>query len=308
MIKAIETFYKGYRFRSRLEARWAVLFDSAGIEWVYEQEGYQLSNGQNYLPDFWLPGLGVYAEVKAGKEYLRKSFYLAGKMTNWRDEIMKEFNCKNPFFPGSRRSFHMGDGGDSIVGESLAAIEYSDFVFAYISTDDCFGTIAEIGYAVAKDKPTYVAIHEGLVFGDTGGHGIYLPSGEWAKQDDVFGHTSYDETEDGHGTNELLRSKVDLGECWFAATMAGKYRVVANQEGMNSYFKELFSIYGIQHDEQKSAVLANDTSKTVVMLRDIPDRVADFVCFSKSGVGRYRLPAYEKDLIAARSARFEFNR
>ena len=26
-IKAIETYYKGYRFRSRLEARWAVFFD-----------------------------------------------------------------------------------------------------------------------------------------------------------------------------------------------------------------------------------------------------------------------------------------
>lgn len=28
-IKAIDTYYKGYRFRSRLEARWAVFFDAA---------------------------------------------------------------------------------------------------------------------------------------------------------------------------------------------------------------------------------------------------------------------------------------
>ena len=28
MIKAIETVYNGYRFRSRLEARWAVFFDA----------------------------------------------------------------------------------------------------------------------------------------------------------------------------------------------------------------------------------------------------------------------------------------
>lgn len=26
-IKAIDTIYKGYKFRSRLEARWAVFFD-----------------------------------------------------------------------------------------------------------------------------------------------------------------------------------------------------------------------------------------------------------------------------------------
>ncbi len=38
MIKAIETVYKGYRFRSRLEARWAVFFDSLGIIWEYEKK------------------------------------------------------------------------------------------------------------------------------------------------------------------------------------------------------------------------------------------------------------------------------
>jgi hypothetical protein len=30
-IRAIETRYKGYRFRSRLEARWAVVLDSASV-------------------------------------------------------------------------------------------------------------------------------------------------------------------------------------------------------------------------------------------------------------------------------------
>ena len=50
-IKAIETRYKGYRFRSRLEARWAVFFDTLGIRWEYEPEGYVLEHGP-YLPDF----------------------------------------------------------------------------------------------------------------------------------------------------------------------------------------------------------------------------------------------------------------
>lgn len=40
MIKAIETSYKGYRFRSRLEARWAVFFDALGVSWKYEDQGY----------------------------------------------------------------------------------------------------------------------------------------------------------------------------------------------------------------------------------------------------------------------------
>lgn len=51
-IKPIETVYKGYRFRSRLEARWAVFFDALGIEWEYEPEGFVLPNGMKYLPDF----------------------------------------------------------------------------------------------------------------------------------------------------------------------------------------------------------------------------------------------------------------
>lgn len=63
-IKAIKTTYKGYRFRSRLEARWAVFFDALGIEWQYEAEGYNLGDAGWYLPDFWLPGLNMHFEVK----------------------------------------------------------------------------------------------------------------------------------------------------------------------------------------------------------------------------------------------------
>lgn len=56
MIKPIETRYKGYRFRSRLEARWAVFFDTCGYTWEYEPEGYDIGNGIWYLPDFRLSG------------------------------------------------------------------------------------------------------------------------------------------------------------------------------------------------------------------------------------------------------------
>lgn len=62
MIKAIETRYKGYRFRSRLEARWAVFFDTLGLEWEYEPEGFKTSAGW-YLPDFKVQHLGWF-EVK----------------------------------------------------------------------------------------------------------------------------------------------------------------------------------------------------------------------------------------------------
>lgn len=66
-IKPIETRYKGHRFRSRLEARWAVFFDSLGIKWEYEPEGFELPDGTLYLPDFYLPseiGNDWYVEIK----------------------------------------------------------------------------------------------------------------------------------------------------------------------------------------------------------------------------------------------------
>ena len=63
MIKAIETEYNGYKFRSRIEARWAVFFDVLGIEYEYEKEGFDL-NGIGYLPDFWLPDLSTWVEIK----------------------------------------------------------------------------------------------------------------------------------------------------------------------------------------------------------------------------------------------------
>jgi hypothetical protein len=68
---AIETEYKGYLFRSRLEARWAVFFDAIGIDWKYETEGYEVGE-YRYLPDFWLPAAKAWVEVKGDKDGLRK--------------------------------------------------------------------------------------------------------------------------------------------------------------------------------------------------------------------------------------------
>ncbi|CAL9675620.1 hypothetical protein [Streptomyces griseomycini] len=87
-IKPIETRYKAHRFRSRLEARWAVFFDALGVQWEYEPQGFELTplpaerlkkmqeewlrepqpeDGKHlgvYLPDFWLPDQATWFEVK----------------------------------------------------------------------------------------------------------------------------------------------------------------------------------------------------------------------------------------------------
>ena len=62
-IKAIETEYDGHRFRSRLEARWAVFFNAVNLTYEYEIEGFEM-DGTRYLPDFYIPSLNRWFEVK----------------------------------------------------------------------------------------------------------------------------------------------------------------------------------------------------------------------------------------------------
>jgi hypothetical protein len=62
-MKAIQTEYNGLLFRSRIEARWAYLFDLLKVKYEYEKEGYELPSGK-YLPDFWLPQQNCWVEIK----------------------------------------------------------------------------------------------------------------------------------------------------------------------------------------------------------------------------------------------------
>lgn len=63
-IKAIPTYYNGNFFRARIEARHALFFDLIGLNYIYEIDGYPIPNQKAYLPDFWLPDLHCFAEVK----------------------------------------------------------------------------------------------------------------------------------------------------------------------------------------------------------------------------------------------------
>ena len=98
MIKAIETRYKGHHFRSRLEARWAVFFDSLGWQWRYEHEGYIIGWHEDatiaWLPDFEVvtpSGQHLYVEVKGDP-----NFFSDNKM--WLDHL--DFDGGPPGFPG----------------------------------------------------------------------------------------------------------------------------------------------------------------------------------------------------------------
>lgn len=114
-IKAIETEYKGYKFRSRLEARWAVFFDEMNILWEYEKEGYELENGDKYLPDFWIyfdktkecfNGIGYFIEIKAQEptEKEREKLLLLSKIMELPTCCFYNLNYKS----FSMASYYMG--------------------------------------------------------------------------------------------------------------------------------------------------------------------------------------------------------
>lgn len=63
-IAATPITYGGVVFRSALEADWACTLDHHGIIWQYEPRLLKLPSGALYLPDFWLPGLHTFIEVK----------------------------------------------------------------------------------------------------------------------------------------------------------------------------------------------------------------------------------------------------
>ncbi len=82
-MQAIPTRYAGRLFRSRLEARWAVFFDAMKFKWDYEPEGFVLSDGTHYLPDFRVTtpiGRVYWAEVKPEGTLGDKKFDLFSKM------------------------------------------------------------------------------------------------------------------------------------------------------------------------------------------------------------------------------------
>lgn len=87
-MEGIPTMYHGRRFRSRLEARWAAMFDL--LYWRYEYEPYDL-NGQ--IPDFSLFGdKEILAEVKPYillKEFdIRKILSALKDTEKWGTEIL----------------------------------------------------------------------------------------------------------------------------------------------------------------------------------------------------------------------------
>lgn len=208
-IKPIETLWKGYRFRSRLEARWAVFFETLGLKWEYEPQGFELCDGTRYLPDFYLPDQESYIEIKPAIDYKPKLVYMAGKIqnpdTDWRSTISWMYPTEDHKLPGyhtyvgpyplmgrchgnavpcTHAALYTSGFIDEdevyqpfsdvnevwsdfdpqfVVDRCFSGIDRCDVLFAWIDTLDCYGTLAEIGYAKGKGKQIFLGISEDLV-------------------------------------------------------------------------------------------------------------------------------------------------
>ena len=62
-MKSKMTDYKGVYFRSRLEVKWCMFFESLGVRFEYEPESKRTTRGQ-YVPDFYFRSLKTWVEIK----------------------------------------------------------------------------------------------------------------------------------------------------------------------------------------------------------------------------------------------------
>lgn len=112
-INAIETKYKRIIFRSQLEAKWALFWDKLRLKWVYEPECV-FSDGTKYTPDFWIPDLSLFIEIKPN-ETIAKEEGAISKCKKLADET------------GARVYLDMGGFAWPISEEcAYSSISYSD--------------------------------------------------------------------------------------------------------------------------------------------------------------------------------------
>ena len=124
--QAIDTAYRGFRFRSRLEARWAVFYTTLNIPFDYEPQGFVI-NGKPYLPDFWLPKQDCWVEIKGEAPTNAETDLAAG--------LAEETKKTVYIFYGSLPEPKNYDGFDGLAGE------YSESAHAHYG-----GEMMDLGY------------------------------------------------------------------------------------------------------------------------------------------------------------------
>ena len=148
-IKPIETVYNGYRFRSRLEARWAVFFDAMGIKYEYEPEGFYI-DGEKYLPDFFLPEINAFVEIKSIGAFDISQTDCGVRFEDGREIAEKYAKFGKQLSTNGTYIIVFGDPIDVLLCEHIG--KGSGYLFF---TGVCFGSF------IAEDEPDTVAQCDG---------------------------------------------------------------------------------------------------------------------------------------------------
>lgn len=129
------TVYREINFRSRLEARWAAMFDILGWAWEYEPE----TTGSGYIPDFLLYGQSgrkVYVEIKPLAVYLDDAQAIRDKADRGTGGapllvLTDQFTSANAFKALALGDFHSNDGSDWDQSDLALLVNYGD-VFDFV--------------------------------------------------------------------------------------------------------------------------------------------------------------------------------
>lgn len=76
------TYYRGIWMRSSYEIKYAKWLDKRNIDWYYESKTFDLGNC-TYTPDFYLPDVNEYIEIKG----------------YWRNDALNKFNLFKKLYP-----------------------------------------------------------------------------------------------------------------------------------------------------------------------------------------------------------------
>ena len=132
---------KGYRMRSKVEARWGVAFSMFGWEWSHEPEGYYvLGDGSVYLPDFYVIGVGWH-EIKSDAQgkYDRELDML-------HDVVKLEHKAKPGYFLAGYIPDPTVNGRDKVL---MRKGVYGNLKITHLATTPGFRT-TEVGFCVCE--------------------------------------------------------------------------------------------------------------------------------------------------------------
>lgn len=147
--QAIETRAYGYRFRSRLEARWATFFTELDLDFQYEPQGFELPGVGPYLPDFFVADWNAWVEIKPKTPTMDELLLCASLAGETRQRVLlfagECYAAKHAIY-----QFHDGKGG---MFNLLAECPKCRCVSALLAMDERDSILSKLGQCSCSETP-----------------------------------------------------------------------------------------------------------------------------------------------------------